>query len=283
MRLSRALSCTAALVMGAALIGGPIRAAPQSSANLDDVLAAAARYLADYEREITAIVAEESYLQEVLFENRRRHLRSDLLVLHDATTGWIGFRDVFDVDKRPVRNRSQRLMNLFLEPRRDAVEQAKRIVDEGTRYNLSPRRVQLRRTINMPLTPLYFLRQQNQRRSTFGLDLSAEPDEHGAVAVGFTEHAQPRIISTPDRAPARGAFWIQPGSGRVVTAVLIIETLETLATIHVAFTEQPTFDMWLPATMDEEYVVGTRGRVVGHAEYSNFRRFRVDTTTDIQP
>jgi hypothetical protein len=278
-----ALSCTAALVMGAALIAGPIRAAPQSSANLDEVLAAAARYLADYEREITAIVAEESYLQEVLFENRSRHLRSDLLVLQDPRTGWIGFRDVFEVDKRLVRDRNQRLVKLFLEPRRDAVDQATRIAREGTRYNLSPRRVQLRRTINMPLTPLYFLRRENQRRSTFGIEPSAGLDEHGAVAVGFTEHAHPRIVSTPDGAAARGAFWIQPESGRIVTAVLIIETRETLATIHVTFTEQPTFELWLPATMDEEYVVGTRGRVVGRAEYGNFRRFRVETATEIQP
>lgn len=261
----------------------PVSAEPQRPADLKAVLAAAATYLAGYEQQVTDIVAEEAYLQEIRFENRARHLRSDVLVLQQPGVGWIGFRDVFEVDGRPVRNRSQRLVNLFLKPRRDAIDQAMRIVREGARYNLNPRSVNFSRTINMPLTPLYFLRRQNQGRSAFGLDPGAEPDEHGAIAVGFNEQATPRFVETRDNAAARGVFWIQPDSGRVVAAVLIIDSDQTQATIHVTFAEQPSLGMWLPIAMNEEYVLGTRGIVVGRADYSHFRRFRVDTTTDIAP
>jgi hypothetical protein len=271
------------LAAAAAFVGPSLSAAPQRRPDLDAILSAAATYLAKYEREVTAVVAEEAYLQEIRFENRTRHLRSDLLVLQDAGLGWIGFRDVFEVDKRPVRDRDQRLVNLFLKPRRDAVDQAMRIVREGTRYNLSPRRVEFRRTINMPMTPLYFLRRQNQPRSTFALDPSTGHNGNGAVAVGFTERAEPRIVTTPDQAAARGAFWIQPESGRVVAALLLIDSRETRATIHVTFAEQPSLAMWLPVAMNEEYELGTHGTIVGRADYSNFRRFRVETTTEIEP
>ena len=48
---------------------------------------------------------------------RRCRLRSDLLLVKtEADEGWVSFRDVYDVDGAPVRDRDDRLKKLFLEP-----------------------------------------------------------------------------------------------------------------------------------------------------------------------
>jgi hypothetical protein len=40
--------------------------------------------------------------------------------------------------------------------------------------------------------------------------------------------------------------------------------------------------LWVPVAMTERYTIGTSGIIQGHAAYSNFRRFNVETTTDIK-
>ena len=50
------------------------------------------------------------------------------------TGDFASFRDVFDVDGRPVRDRDQRLQKLFLSaPAATAIDQAQRIADESAR------------------------------------------------------------------------------------------------------------------------------------------------------
>lgn len=84
-----------------------------------------------------------------------------------------------------------------------------RIVDEGARFNLSPRRFAFNRTLNVPMTALRFLRRQNQNRSTFRVD-RVEPSR---VVLRFEEEATPRLIGSEDGAPASGSFSIDPRLG----------------------------------------------------------------------
>src|SRR6185295_13941168 len=97
---------------------------------------------------------EERYEQEtsstsirVSQTGSRRELKSDFLLVQPTPTGeWIPFRDVFEVDGAPVRDRQQRLAALFLKPSTDALERANAIADESARYNLGFR--DMKRTIN---------------------------------------------------------------------------------------------------------------------------------------
>ena len=248
---------------------------------LDSLLSAAAAYLAQYERDVAGIVAEEDYRQEAVSQRPRR-LRSDLLVVNDEQEAWIEFRDVYDVDGKPVRDREQRLVALFLKPGADRRGQALRISQEGARFNLHPRGSKLPRTLNTPLVALHFLQARYQDRSTFTVNPARSVKDGGnSVVVEFDETSKPRLINTPDEKAARGAFWIDPYSGRVTATELIAQSGAATAFIYVTYAEDPKLKIWLPRTMTERYQVGRRETIRGYAEYSNFRQFRVETTTDI--
>ena len=265
-------------------IGTLALSAPQtpssSSASVEAVLGAATAYVRDYERAVSGVIAEEDYLQEVPSQRPRR-LRSDLLVIQDDAVGWVEFRDVFAVDGRNVRDRRQRLAQLFEKPSRDRLQQAQRITDEGARFNLNPRGRTLQRTINTPLIALRFLRPADWQRSAFEIDAAQSVEPGDAVILTFKERAMPRIIRTPDSVAAEGAFWVERGSGRITDTMLSMRSRDTSVTIGVTYREDPRLKLWLPTAMVERYVLGGTETITGHAEYSNFRQFRVDTTTDI--
>ncbi len=194
--------------------------------SLEAILRSAARYLDAYEQEASALVSEETYLQKTPEPDPKtnavsRQLRSDMLIIPDATVGWLGFRDVFEVDGEQVHNRTDRLTALFMRPLPDRMGQARRIVLESARFNL---RSDIFRTVNMPMMALRFLRFVDQHRSKFTLDGLQVVDGARVALVRFEEQTKPRMIESNDAAPARGAFWIEPRTGRVVQSELLFDT-----------------------------------------------------------
>src|SRR5262245_37143557 len=129
MRSARQLTIVLAVAMGL-----PI---PRQS-ELNAALRAAADYIANYEQAITAVSAEEEYDQRIPGERKQRRLRSHLVLIAEPASGWIEFRDVFEVDGKPVRDREERLVRLFLTPSTDQQIQAAQIVQESARFNISP-------------------------------------------------------------------------------------------------------------------------------------------------
>ena len=278
---------------------GPSAAAPESAGTQTDhpdqslktVLARVVKYLSDYERQATAIVLEESYRQRVAVElggpPDTRLLRSDVLLISDAELEWMGFRDVFEVDGRAVRNRDQRLTKLFLGERSGALEQARRIALESSRYNLNAGAVIVERSINMPMTALRFLISEHQWRSEF-TDLGPRT-LNGAetLLIEFNERAKPRIITTGDESAASGRFWVDPRTGAVVRSELLLDVrndvynMKVSVRLRVSFARDQKLAMWLPVEMDEEYRTG-RVQITGTATYSNPRRFGVTTTETIK-
>src|SRR5215471_3847351 len=98
--------------------------------SLKTVLASATSYVVRFEHDLSGIVAEERYTQSVEPLDRQasqatastvgvthRELRSDLLLVHSGRPDeYVQFRDVFEVDGQPVRDRSDRLLLLFTQP-----------------------------------------------------------------------------------------------------------------------------------------------------------------------
>src|SRR5260221_3782925 len=128
MRVMRALSIVFLCAM-------PARAAADPPPTLKDVLARVGDYVVRYERELSSIVAEEQYVQQDGLSaqpmgiarppNPRRELKSDLLLVRAAgNDGYVQFRDVFEVDGHPVRDRSERLIKLFLDPSAESTRHA---------------------------------------------------------------------------------------------------------------------------------------------------------------
>lgn len=255
---------------------------PTASAQPSDVkavLANTAKYLADYEKAFSVVVAEESYVQSLLtmvggrMTRQERTLRSDVLETSVGQNDWIAFRDVFEVDGQKVRDRDTRLQRLFLDAPTEALTQSRRIVAESARYNLGS----LQRNVNVPTMALTYLRAGNQSRSVFADAGRQDVDGVSAMMVTFVERARPTIVRSATKdLPATGRFWIEPASGKVLKSEVTILGASSPAKIAVTYAAVPKMAMWAPVLMREEYdSTDGRERIRGEARYSNFRQFTV--------
>lgn len=254
-------------------------------------VAAAGRYLQDYTAQVAGVVLEEKYLQQSQGRvTMARELVSDLAIMADPRFGWVTFRDVFEVDGDPIRDRQDRVVELFSNPSGDALEQAQRIVQEGARHNLNPVGVQFARTLNLPLAALRFLQVENQSRSTFQRVSLDSLGGHRVLIVRFEETAEPRLIGSVDNAPARGQFWIEQDTGRIRRTELVITsrrgTTTIQAVLEVEFEEVPELGLWLPRQMEEDYnftdgMNNLIANIFGRALYTNPRKYRVNIEENV--
>src|SRR6516225_4544259 len=102
------------------------------------VLQRVADYVIHYQQMISGVVAEEHYVQNSDKSERpfvtHRELKSDLLLVRaeGQSNGYVQFRDVYEVDGDPVRDRNDRLLKLFLNPnpKESPSKQAAEIMNE---------------------------------------------------------------------------------------------------------------------------------------------------------
>jgi hypothetical protein len=291
------------------VVHGRTTIAPEPrSAETDSALQAAARYLDAYEHRISAIGAEEMYEQSVVTggslvvggpaarqspavtpARATRKTRANMMTISLGANGWVSFRDVFELDGKPVRDRDERLSRILQKVDSDSLEQARKIAAESARYNLDAEALRVNRTTNVPMTALLFLRAANQSRSSFRL---GKPERVGGVmcqTLQFTEQSWPRLIRTSDDAPAEGTFWIDmAGGGRIVKTELRMESgaargQSVRTQTAVTYSHIDKLDLWVPTVMDEKYeLFATRQTVTGHAVYSDFREFKVTTAENIK-
>jgi hypothetical protein len=170
----------------------------------------------------------------------------------------------------------------------DSLEKARRIAVESARFNLQASGVKIGRTINTPMTGLLFLRAANQSRSTFRAGKTDRVDGIACIALKFTEHTKPRLIRSNDGAAAAGTFWIDVAKGTVLRSELCLGSSSgreefVRSETKVKYAHVASADLWLPVSMDESYEVRPiRQLISGHAEYSDFRQFKVTTAQDIK-
>jgi hypothetical protein len=285
------------LAAGGWLIASLASAQPPA---LDAVLERAGAYVVEFQRQLSGVVAEETYVQDVRyplgggtrvnpFLLTHRELKSDLLMVKPiGGDRWLQFRDVFDVDGKPVRDRNERLMQLFLTPSPSSAAQTQRIIDESSRYNIG----NLQRTVNTPVFALLILDPRNQRRFRFKLSerhdplLENAPPKPDAVVVEFQEVERETMIRTTNGRDmaARGRFWIDPANGRVLGSELIAEDPSIKGTIDVEYGVEPSIGLLVPISMHERYEIRRdQSRVDGEATYARFRRFQVNVDEQLAP
>jgi hypothetical protein len=261
--------------------------------SLDLTLARVSQYALDYGRELSSIVSEETYSQEVrasgsggvtvdgkpVVTNSRRTLVSDYLAVRiPGIEGWLPFRDVFDVDGKPVRDRGDRLVKLFLDaPSPEvAVQRANEVMRESARYNIGP----VTRTLNVPTLPLWFFEPQGLRRFAFRKVDEATIDGRKLLVLEFTETVRPTFIKNAAGGDIAmlGRVWVDPLTGRIYQTRMTALT----AVITVKYGQQPEIPTLLvPQSMQESYVTG-RTEITANATYANYRRFRVVTSEEIR-
>jgi hypothetical protein len=258
----------------------------------EEVLAREAAYLREFVARFSGVVAEERYVQDSRTVPRARtkgtvvrsqlftrhvELMSDLLLVKLKESGeWHVFRDVFDVNGEPVRDRDERLTKLFLNPTTSLIEEANAIALEGARYNLGG----AERTINNPLLVLAFLQTAYQSRFRFSLNTSDKDAGPGIWVLEYKEQARPTLIREQSNGDlvAKGRIWIESASGRVVKTELAVGELDNIVT---SFRFDERFQIAVPHEMREEFWTSTES-IVGVASYSRFRRFGVTTEEEFQ-
>jgi hypothetical protein len=257
-------------------LGVPSAPATQSAPTVQSLLEVSATYLDFYHQKFSGVVSEEEYEQTVHGPKGvvlgHRTLKSDLLLVNTGLTGWLCFRDVFEVDGKPVRDRTDRLMNLFTKPVPDAIEQAEKIREEGSRFNIGS----VSRTVNDPTMALPFLARENQRRSDFQMGPSEDMPSGKVSTLRFKEDVTPRLIHTGDDSPASGRFWLDAKTGRVLKTELSLSSEDARGTVTVEYAAQPKLGgLWVPVKMTERYAVGSTRTIECVATYTNFRQFNV--------
>jgi hypothetical protein len=287
------------------LAGGVVLLASSVSAqapSLAVVLERAGLYVVEFQRQLSGVVAEEAYVQDVRVPlgmgNRasgllptHRELKSDLLLVKPAGVDrWLQFRDVFEVDGKAVRDRNERLMKLFVTPSSSSAEQSERILEESARYNIG----NLQRTVNAPVLALVILDPRNQPRFRFKRtdhdgpmlgQWTAKPTDSIWI-LEYQEVEKETLIRTTNNRdmPARGRFWIDSGTGMVFASELIAEDPMIKGTIDVEYRMEQEVGLLVPIEMRERYEIRRdSSRVSGTASYGRFRTFQVKVDEKLAP
>ena len=224
--------------------------------SLLEVLTRATDYVNELSNQLSGTVAEERYEQRSTSrmtsgfwgisstrrDTYRRTLRSDyLLVRPEGSDRYHGFRDVFEVNGSPVRDREERLTRLFLTPSVSAEEQLRRVIADSARYNIGD----VIRNINTPTLALLVLHPAYKPRFKFErvtdssprLGLDGPEAATDVSVIAYTEAWPTTVIRGEDgrNLPAQGRFWIESTTGRVLVSELVVEDSAVDATITVRY------------------------------------------------
>jgi hypothetical protein len=262
--------------------------APTPAPDVITVLMRASAYLKDYVQRFSSVVSEERYEQVltrkpdggVSGQTLSRTLLSDYLLVAVSGSGeWMPFRDVYSVDGVPVRDRSDRLVTLFVEAPPEALKQARRIRDESSRFNIGS----AMRDTNVPTFALQILNDIWRPGFAFTLKGRERVNDIDAAVVEYVETATPTlIVGRNDKdVPSRGRFWIDPADGRILRTLLETRPGPAVNTLEVTFRYEPRLEILVPGEMVERRNAGLE-TLEGRATYANFRRFRVDTSIEIK-
>ena len=290
-----AAAATAVSAAPATASGVPARRDPE----LEAVLQRVGEYVEGYGEQASLIIATEHYEQRFkdppLGQPSERKLVADVaLFKSNDATGWIGFRDVIEVNGKPVSDRLDRLQALLGGGTPD-VAAARRIADESARYNIGF----TRRNFNEPTSALFFFRPASQRRFAFTAKGTTKIDGVTALEIAFRETATPTIIRTSEGrdVACSGTIWVVPQDGTVLRTSLFVGGFggpNTSAKIEVTFARDARLGLWLPMKMTEQHegarlVEQGRGRtslqqgvVTATATYDNFKRFETSTSISIK-
>ena len=263
---------------------------------LDAALAKMGAYIAAYGEKASLIVAIEKYTQSVMFEgapapSRPRQLVAEFAIVR-AGAGWIGFRDVVEVDGRTLSDRRDRLTKLFTDRSSDSSE-ITRIANESARFNAGP----ISRNFNVPTTALFFFQPASLERFAFTRKGVKKIDGVTTWEIAFRETRSPTLVMTRSGhdVPMDGTLWVVPVDGTVVrTRIRMKNFADTMASpvqaappmgtplnpssnaggrvaprtdpslswtpidssaeTEVTYRRHPDIGIWLPATMEELYV-----------------------------
>jgi hypothetical protein len=280
------------VVVAACAIAGahPVRADAQKP-QLEDVLARVSAYVGDYVPRLINLVAVERYEQQRSVKPvQSRRLLSDFLLVAAPTdeTRWMFFRDVTEVDGQPVPDKAERVIDLFVSPSSNAVERARQIAADSQRFHYPGASFNL----TNPLAVITALQPVYQPKLDFDLGDEDPAFGPGVRVLRFEEPSlmlRLRNSRTAVADPlfafegAKGRVWVDAATGRVLQT----EWRQSLGprtspSSVTTFRMHERFRIMVPDEMRTRWADTQAKEITGVARYSDYRRFEVNTDTELQ-
>jgi hypothetical protein len=181
-----------------------------------------------------------------------RRLRSEIaFAMLQGPIPWAAFRDVIEVDRRPV-GQPGRLEEAFRDSPSSAFEQASVISRDSRSYSLGPES----RNPMVPTMALAYLHPDNRDRFTFE---RKGRSRSGEVEVAFTEVGRPAFVQDASGAdmPARGRVLVREEDGAVLRTEVEFRSAgaENGRSLRVttAYEPDPGLSLLVPVRMTEVY------------------------------
>ena len=277
---------TVVLVLSVVLVPLTLRSQPPDT-SLRAVVQAGSAYVAEYQRTLTSVVADESAEQEVVTQVpparnavRRRRTASEVFFMFTPVTNhWMAIRDVMRVDGRELENRPdiRRDLETLADDHVSAALKA-----QNSRYNIG------RITRNFSEPTLCLLVLDERHRNRFKFDRKRVQNDAGVtvVTLTFAEKEGPTLIwdYRLGKVLSTGEILIEANTGRVRETTFRARSGDITLELTTKYTADERLNMWVPASFRESYEGGVDRRardgpsyyehVVAEATYSNYRRFQ---------
>ena len=262
------------LIVGAGVLAMLVVPLGAQAIRLNEVVARVDRYLQRYDTQLAGVVAEEAYRQWLEQDSTvrpatSRMLRSDFaLTLTAERQRWVGYRDTYEVDGVPVRDREERLQRLLSD---GAIGQAARIAEQNARFNLGDDLIA--RNINIPTFALEMMHPRLRDRFRVRRTGVEVRDGRPGWLLEFRERARPTLVRTPEGRDqvSRVNALVDIATGEVLRTVLTWERVK--GSIVVTYGPAAGIPVLVPTQMAERYETRTGAIVAGEATYTNFRQF----------
>jgi hypothetical protein len=266
--------------------GSPVR---QEGTAVSTLVDAAAAYVRAYQKELTSVVADETYKQQVVVQMPRdelqplkRALRSEIFFMFTVGHDWMAIRDVREVDGAALENRPDPRQALRLLP-------APAVAGEFKTYNSRFNVGRVSRNFNEPTLSLLPLDDRHRARFGFERTRVRKGREGRLVTLTYRERRGPTLVRNLDGSDAfaTGEVTIEPGTGRVTNAVLAVTMGSVRATLSTSYALDERLRIMVPVRFGEHYEDGIARpptklqprpgyeEIRCEAVYANFRRFEV--------
>lgn len=252
------------------------------------VVAAAAAYIADYQRHLTSILADEFYTQDVITQiprdasmPRARHMTSEVFFMFaPGNQDWMAIRDVMAIDGGAVDDRPDVKEALRTLPTSDVAATFKAY---NSRFNIG----RTYRNFNEPTLSLLVFDTNHRDKFSFNRKRVQHAGDTVLVTLTFVEKESPTLIHDPRRGDvfSTGEVVVEAGTGRVRRAVLEATTNDVKLELTTTYSPDERLGMWVPTLFREQYEHGLSPNstnpdspsdyecIVCEARYRNYRRF----------
>lgn len=263
------------------------QAAVPSTPSLEQLLDQMGAYLVDYESQLSSVVAEERFEQNIYAGRGRTGalLESEVAFIRlPGGAEWLGFRDVKRANWKPVQSGGLSISEVLTSAAGDMTK-AHAIANASAKHNLG-----LPRTINVPTAPLDIIHPMHRKAHRYVLQGEESIRGIRTVRIAFNEIARPTRVREPSgqNLVSSGRVWVEPGSGTVWRVEWIYQAENRRSDapppprLRVDFERHEVLGIMVPRLMFEVFSV-TTGRGEGRATYRNFRRFGTSARIVPQP